>query len=143
MPRTKHMTGNVFAGYLLEAFFNLCGVMTDQSILLIGMMTEGIHTPFLSDRDLALENVRYVRRAAGRLGQEFRPEPDGFVAQRARQGLGESVDLLRSIGAQGLLTAIAEGTLGGTKRRADGRRGLDGGVQRAGPSFHPASRMQA
>ena len=65
MPPTKHMTGNVFAGYLLDAFFNLCGVMTDQSILLIGMMTEGIHTPFLSDRDLALENVRYVRRAAG------------------------------------------------------------------------------
>ena len=68
MPPTKHMTGNVFAGYLLDAFFNLCGVMTDQSILLIGMMTEGIHTPFLSDRDLALENVRYVRRAAGQLG---------------------------------------------------------------------------
>ena len=65
MPPTKHMTGNVFAGYLLDAFFNLCGVMTDQSILLIGMMTEGIHTPFLSDRDLALENVRYVRDAAG------------------------------------------------------------------------------
>ena len=84
MPPTKHMTGNVFAGYLLDAFFNLAGVMTDQSILLIGMMTEGIHTPFLSDRDLALENVRYVRRAAGRLGDSFRPEPDGFVAQRAR-----------------------------------------------------------
>ena len=44
MPPTKHMTGNVFAGYLLDAFFNLCGLMTDQSILLIGMMTEGIHT---------------------------------------------------------------------------------------------------
>src|SRR5580698_8744422 len=29
MPPTKHMTGNVFAGYLLDAFFNLCGVMTD------------------------------------------------------------------------------------------------------------------
>src|SRR5579871_6713144 len=103
----KYMTGNVFAGYLLDAFFNLAGVMTDQSILLIGMMTEGIHTPFLSDRDLALENVRYVRRAAGRLGQEFRPDPDGFVAQRARQVLAESVDLLRKIGSQGLLNAIA------------------------------------
>src|SRR5580765_8201533 len=95
MPPTKHMTGNVFAGYLLDAFFNLAGVMTDQSILLIGMMTEGIHTPFLSDRDLALENVRYVRRAAGRLGGSFRPEPDGFVAKRARQVLAEAIDLLR------------------------------------------------
>ncbi|MFZ0185527.1 MAG: lysine 5,6-aminomutase subunit alpha [Streptosporangiaceae bacterium] len=139
MPPTKHMTGNVFAGYLLDAFFNLCGVMTDQSILLIGMMTEGIHTPFLSDRDLALENVRYVRRAAGQLGASFRPEPDGFVAQRARQVLGESVDLLRTIGSQGLLTAIAEGTFGVTKRPADGGRGLDGVVQRAEGYFNPAS----
>jgi beta-lysine 5,6-aminomutase alpha subunit len=139
MPPTKHMTGNVFAGYLLDAFFNLCGVMTDQSILLIGMMTEGIHTPFLSDRDLALENVRYVRRAAGRLGQEFRPEPDGFVARRARQVLGESVDLLHTIGSQGLLTAIAEGTFGVTKRPADGGRGLDGVVQRAEGYFNPAA----
>ena len=141
MPPTKHMTGNVFAGYLLDAFFNLCGVMTDQSILLIGMMTEGIHTPFLSDRDLALENVRYVRRAAGRLGQEFRPEPDGFVAQRARQVLGESVDLLRKIGSQGLLNAIAEGTFGVTKRPADGGRGLDGVVERAEGYYNPASDM--
>ena len=141
MPPTKHMTGNVFAGYLLDAFFNLAGVMTDQSILLIGMMTEGIHTPFLSDRDLALENVRYVRRAAGRLGESFRPEPDGFVAQRARQVLGEAIDLLRTIGSQGLLTAIGEGTFGVTKRPADGGRGLDGVVKQAGGYYNPAAEM--
>jgi beta-lysine 5,6-aminomutase alpha subunit len=141
MPPTKHMTGNVFAGYLLDAFFNLAGVMTDQSILLIGMMTEGIHTPFLSDRDLALENVRYVRRAAGRLGGSFRPEPDGFVAQRARQVLAEATGLLRTIGAQGLLNAIAEGTFGVTRRPADGGRGLDGVVERADGYFNPATEM--
>jgi len=141
MPPTKHMTGNVFAGYLLDAFFNLAGVMTDQSILLIGMMTEGIHTPFLSDRDLALENVRYVRRAAGRLGASFRPEPDGFVAQRARQVLGEAIDLLRKIGSQGLLNAIAEGTFGVTRRPADGGRGLDGVVERASGYYNPAAEM--
>ena len=141
MPPTKHMTGNVFAGYLLDAFFNLCGVMTDQSILLVGMMTEGIHTPFLSDRDLALENVRYVRRAAGRLGESFRPEPDGFVARRARQVLGEAVDLLGKIGSQGLLTAIAEGTFGVTRRPPDGGRGLEGVVERAEGYYNPASEL--
>jgi len=141
MPPTKHMTGNVFAGYLLDAFFNLAGVMTDQSILLIGMMTEGIHTPFLSDRDLALENVRYVRRAAGRLGESFRPEPDGFVAQRARQVLGEAIDLLRKIGSQGLLNAIGEGTFGVTRRPADGGRGLDGVVKQADGYYNPAAEM--
>jgi beta-lysine 5,6-aminomutase alpha subunit len=103
------------------------------------MMTEGIHTPFLSDRDLALENVRYVRRAAGRLGQEFRPEPGGFVARRAGQVLGEAVDLLRQIGAQGLLTVIGAGTFGVTRRPADGGRGLDGVVKRADGYYNPAA----
>jgi beta-lysine 5,6-aminomutase alpha subunit len=139
MPPTKHMTGNVFAGYLLDAFFNLCGVMTDQSILLIGMMTEGIHTPFLSDRSLALENVRYVRDAAGRLGESFVPAPGGFIQQRAAHVLGESVGLLRRICEQGLLTAIAEGTFGITRRPADAGRGLDGVVVRAEGYFNPAS----
>ena len=141
MPPTKHMSGNVFGGFLLDAFFNLAGIMTEQSILLVGMMTEGIHTPFLSDRDLALENVRYVRRAAGRLGESFRPEPDGFVAQRARQVLGEAIDLLRKIGSQGLLTAIGEGTFGVTRRPVGGGRGLDGVVKQAGGNFNPATEM--
>jgi beta-lysine 5,6-aminomutase alpha subunit len=138
MPPTKHMTGNVFAGYLLDAFFNLCGLMTDQSILLIGMMTEGIHTPFLSDRDLALENVRYVRAAAGRLGESFQPSPDGFVATRARDVLGEAVGLLRRICDEGLLAAIGDGTFGVTRRPPDGGKGLDGVVERADGYFNPA-----
>jgi beta-lysine 5,6-aminomutase alpha subunit len=139
MPPTKHLTGNVFAGYLLDAFFNLCGALTGQSILLIGMMTEGIHTPFLSDRDLALENVRYVLRAAGRLGENFRPPPGGFIERRAQQVLAESVGLLRRIAGEGLLNAIADGTFGVTRRPADGGRGLDGVIERAGGYFNPAS----
>ena len=141
MPPTKHMTGNVFAGYLLDAFFNLCGVMTGQSILLIGMMTEGIHTPFLSDRDLALENVRYVKTAAGRLGESFVPAPGGFIAERAHQVLGESVGLLRRICGEGLLNAIADGTFGITKRPADGGRGLDGVIEKADGYLNPAAEI--
>ena len=75
MPPTRHMTGDVFRGYLLDAFFNLAGVMTGQGILLVGMMTEAVVTPWLSDRDLALQNVRYVMDAAGGLAEDFRPAP--------------------------------------------------------------------
>jgi beta-lysine 5,6-aminomutase alpha subunit len=131
----------VFAGYLLDAFFNLCGAITGQSILLIGMMTEGIHTPFLSDRDLALENVRYVLRAAGQLGENFQPPPGGLVASRARQVLAESVDLLRTIGGRGLLDAIGDGTFGVTRRPDTGGRGLDGVIERAEGYFNPASQF--
>ncbi|HEY7144436.1 MAG TPA: lysine 5,6-aminomutase subunit alpha [Streptosporangiaceae bacterium] len=143
MPPTKHMTGNVFAGYLLDAFFNLCGLMTGQSILLVGMMTEGIHTPFLSDRDLAIENVRYVREAAGRLGENFCPAPGGFIERRASEVLDEAVRLLRRICDEGLLHAIAAGTFGITRRPADGGRGLDGVIEQAEGYFNPAAELLA
>jgi hypothetical protein len=139
MPPTKHMTGNVFGGYLLDAFFNLAGLMTGQSILLVGMMTEGIHTPFLSDRDLALENVRYVRSAAGRLGLSFTPDP--FVVGRAHQVLDEAVALLRRLRDEGLLAAIGAGTFGVTRRPADGGRGLDGVIEKAGEYWNPATEI--
>src|SRR5918993_3506867 len=138
MPPTKHMTGNVFAGYLLDGFFNLVGAMTGQGILLVGMMTEGIVTPFLSDRDLALENVRYVLGAAGGLAEDFRPAPDGLVATRARQVLSEAVELLGRIADDGLLPAIADGTFGITRRPVDGGKGLDGVVPHAQGYLNPA-----
>ena len=138
MPPTKHMTGNVFFGYLLDAFFNLAGVLTKQEIILVGMMTEGIVTPFLSDRDLALENVRYVRDACAGLTEDFVPARDGFIAQRARQVLGESVELLERIAAEGLFEAIADGTFGVTRRPIDGGRGLDGVVRREDGYYNPA-----
>src|SRR3954465_4129545 len=141
MPPTKHMTGNVFAGYLLDAFFNLAGVMTDQSILLIGMMTEGIVTPFLSDRDLALENVRYVRDACAGLGEDFVPARDGFIAERARQVLGESGDLLERIADGGLFEAIADGTFGITRRPETGGKGLDGVVAHADGYYNPVTEI--
>ena len=99
MPPTRHMTGDVFRGYLLDGFFNLVGALTDQGILLVGMMTEAVVTPWISDRDLALQNVRYVMDAAGKLHEDFHPPPDGFINTRARQVLGESIELLEDIKA--------------------------------------------
>ncbi|HEX2176330.1 MAG TPA: lysine 5,6-aminomutase subunit alpha [Nocardioidaceae bacterium] len=143
MPPTRHMTGDVFRGYLLDGFFNLAGVMTGQDILLVGMMTEAVVTPWLSDRDLALQNVRYVVDAAGRLHEDFRPSPDGFIAERARQVLAEAVDLLEQIlahpGKAGLLEAIADGTFGMMKRPADGGKGLDGVARKAPGYENPAA----
>jgi len=138
MPPTRHMTGDVFRGYLLDGFFNLAGALTGQGILLVGMMTEAVVTPWLSDRDLALQNVRYVLGAAGNLHEDFRPPPDGFIAQRARQVLGEAVDLLERIVDDGLLEAIADGTFGHMNRPADGGKGLDGVVRRADGYVNPA-----
>jgi beta-lysine 5,6-aminomutase alpha subunit len=140
MPPTRHMTGDVFRGYLLDGFFNLAGMMTGQGILLVGMMTEAVVTPWLSDRDLALQNVRYVRSAAGGLAEDFRPPPDGLIARRARQVLAESIDLLTRIvdHEHGLLDAIADGTFGLMRRPADKGRGLDGVVRLTDGYVNPA-----
>jgi beta-lysine 5,6-aminomutase alpha subunit len=148
MPPTRHMTGDVFRGYLLDAFFNLVGSLTGQGILLVGMMTEAVVTPWLSDRDLALQNVRYVMNAAGNLHEDFRPEPGGFIAERARRVLAEGIDLLERIVGDTdatadapLLAAIADGTFGLMKRPADGGRGLDGVARKAAGYFNPASEI--
>ncbi|MGW5345303.1 lysine 5,6-aminomutase subunit alpha, partial [Streptomyces sp. NPDC004050] len=139
MPPTRHMTGDVFRGYLLNGFFNLAGALTGQSILLVGMMTEAVVTPFLSDRDLALQNVRYVLGAAGSLAEDFRPAPDGFITRRAHHVLDEAVDLLARICDDGLLDAIGRGTFGGMRRPADGGRGADGVFRRAPGYRNPAA----
>jgi beta-lysine 5,6-aminomutase alpha subunit len=140
MPPTKHMTGDVFRGYLLDGFFNLAGALTGQGILLVGMMTEAVVTPWLSDRDLALRNVRYVLDAAGNLAEDFAPPPGGFIDRRADTVLREAVDLLGRIvdHPEGLIQAIADGTFGITKRPADGGKGLDGVVELGPDAYNPA-----
>jgi beta-lysine 5,6-aminomutase alpha subunit len=160
MPPTRHMTGDVFRGNLLDGFFNLVGTMTGQSILLVGMMTEAVVTPWLSDRDIALQNVRYVLNAAGGLAEDFVPVPGGFIQRRAHQVLDEAVDLLARIvegdhairarrggrdgggrvgGAGGLLSAIADGTFGIMKRPADRGKGLDGVARHEADYYNPAT----
>ena len=81
--------------------------------------------------------------SAGKLGEDFHPSPDGFIAQRARQVLAESIDLLTRILAHesrtGLLDAIGDGTFGLMKRPADAGRGLDGVAVKAPGYFNPAT----
>ncbi len=140
MPPTRHMTGDIFRGQLLDGFFNLAGVLTGQSILLVGMMTEAVVTPWLSDRDLALQNACYVLNAAGGLAEDFRPAPGGFIEQRANEVLASAVDLLGQVRATdaGLLGAIGDGTFGRMRRPADAGRGGDGVARRSERHHNPA-----
>ena len=90
-------------------------MMTDQEILLIGMMTEGIHTPFLSDRDLALENAHYVGTRPGSWARTSGPSPAASsTGARSRCSPRRSSCCAGSHG--GLLKAIADGTFGNTSR---------------------------
>jgi beta-lysine 5,6-aminomutase alpha subunit len=131
------MTGNVFQGFLYDGMFNLVGALTGQDIILLGMMTEGVHTPFLSDRDLALDNARYIFGGAGSLAGEMRFEPGGRVERRAAQVLEECRQMLRKVADIGMFAAIEAGMFADTVRTPDGGRGLEGVVTRAGDYFDP------
>jgi beta-lysine 5,6-aminomutase alpha subunit len=137
MPPTKHMTGNVFQGFLYDGMFNLVGAVTGQDIILLGMMTEGIHTPFLSDRDLALENARYIYGGAAGLAGEIRFEPGGDVERRAAQVLEECRQMLRKVAEIGMFEAIEAGMFADTVRTREGGKGLAGVIRREAGYVNP------
>jgi beta-lysine 5,6-aminomutase alpha subunit len=137
MPPTKHMTGDVFKGHLIDAMFNLTSVMTRQSIHLCGMPTEAIHTPFLGDRALALENARYVMGTARHLGDEIVLRPGGTIERRAHDVLADCETLLERVAGIGLMKAIEAALFADVSRGADGGRGLDGVFTRSNEYWNP------
>ena len=139
MPPTKHMTGNVFQGFLYDGMFNLVATLTGQDIILLGMMTEGIHTPFLSDRDLALENARYVFGGAAGLAGDLSFAPGGTVVRRAATVLEETRQMLQKVAELGMFAAIEAGMFADTVRTRTGGKGLDGVVRRSDGYFNPVA----
>src|SRR5579862_1573785 len=137
MPPTKHMTGDIFKGHLIDAMFNLTSVMTRQSIHLCGMPTEAIHTPFLGDRALSLENARYIMNTARHFGDEIVPRPGGAIERRAQTVLSECETLLERVAAMGLMKAIEAATFADVSRAPDGGRGFEGVFARASDYYNP------
>ncbi len=137
MPPTKHMTGDIFKGHLIDALFNLTSVTTGQTIHLCGMLTEAIHTPFLSDRMLSLENARYVMNTARHLGDEIEIKPGGIVERRAAQVLHASESLLERVAEMGLTSAIEAALFADVSRSPNGGRGLEGVFERAAGYWNP------
>jgi beta-lysine 5,6-aminomutase alpha subunit len=137
MPPTKHMTGDVFKGHLIDAMFNLTSVMTEQTIHLCGMMTEAIHTPFLGDRVLSLDNATYVMNTARHFGDEIEFKRDGIVERRAQTVLSDAHALLERVREMGLMTAIERKTFADVKRLPDGGRGFEGVFERAPSYWNP------
>ena len=137
MPPTKHMTGDIFLGHVQNALFNLASILTGQSIHLLGMLTEAIHTPHLSDRSLSLENANYVMENARDLAQEISFKPDGIIQKRSEAIINQVVDFLEEIAQKGLKTAISEGYFADIRRPKDGGKGGDGVVLKATDYHNP------
>lgn len=128
MPPTKFMTGNIFRGHVQNALFNMVTSVTSQRICLLGMLTEAIHTPFMSDRYLAIENAKYIFNTMADLGDEIQFKPGGIIEKRAHTVLQQALHLLNEIARDGLFKALEKGAFAGVKRTMIGGKGLAGVV---------------
>ena len=137
MPPTKHMTGNIFKGHVQDALFNVVSVLTNQNIHLLGMMTEAIHTPFIQDRFISVQNAKYVFSTMRDLHEEVEFKKGGKIEQRAQQVLAEAVAVLGEIEKMGLPAAISKGTFADISRTLTGGKGLDGVIEKSTDYYNP------
>ncbi len=137
MPPTKFMTGNIYKGQIQDALFNLVAVWSGQSLQLLGMLTEAVHTPHMHDRYLSIENAEYVFNNARDLGEEVEFKAGGIIQTRAQTVLAKANDLLAEVEKDGLFPTIEMGKFGGVKRPRDGGKGLDGVCVKDEQYFNP------
>lgn len=126
MPPTKFMTGNIFKGHVQDALFNMITVMTHQRIHLLGMLTEALHTPFMSDRALSIENASYIATTMKDLGSEIEFKSGGIIESRGNKVLEDACQLLEQLEEKGIFQALEEGIFAGIKRGKTKGKGLDG-----------------
>lgn len=137
MPPTKFMTGNIFRGHIQDALFNVIGQWTHQGLQLLGMPTEAIHTPFMSDRYLSIENAKYIFNNMRDIGEEVEFKDNGIIKNRAKEVLDKATALLENMEKEGLFTALEKGIFADVKRPKNGGKGLDGVTLKADNYFNP------
>ncbi len=137
MPPTKFMTGNIFRGHIQDALFNMIGIWTNQGLQLLGMPTEAIHTPFMSDRYLSIENAKYIFGNMKSIGDEVEFKQDGIVRNRAKKVLDDATALLENMQKEGLFSALEKGIFANVKRPKNGGKGLDGVTLKADNYMNP------
>jgi beta-lysine 5,6-aminomutase alpha subunit len=137
MPPTKHVTGNVFQTHLIDMMFNVSSVMTNQSIHLLGILTEAIHTPFVGDRYLALSGARYAKRALMGIEAEISFAEGGFIRRRAAEVLRNAHGMLAEIADIGLVEALSRGMFADIHRDPKGGKGADGVVTKDDDYYNP------
>ena len=137
MPPTKHKNGDIFRANVQDALFNMITILTGQKIHLLGMPTEAIHTPFMSDRALSIENAEYVFSAMKNLGDEISFREDGIMAKRAEVVLGDACKLLEDISRKGIFESLSEGVFAGIKRGENEGRGLNGVFEKSPKYINP------
>lgn len=126
MCNTKFKSGDIFTSHAYDTVFNLIGALTQQGVLLLGMLTEAVHTPFLQDRSLAIRDANYILGGLSKVSGEFGFRTDGFLAKHAQSVLKDTVKFLEKVDRIGFLQSIAKGDFAGVRRTVDGGKGKEG-----------------
>jgi len=137
MPPTKFMTGNIFRGHIQDALFNQVSIWTGQGLQLLGMLTEAIHTPFMSDRYLSIENAKYVFNTMKNIGDEVEYKEGGIIRTRAAQVVDKAIVLLEDLEKEGLFNALEKGKFANIKRPKNGGKGLAGVAEKGANYMNP------
>lgn len=137
MPPTKFMTGNIFKGHIQDALFNQISIWTGQGLHLLGMMTEAIHTPFMSDRYLSIENAKYIFNNMHSIGEEMEFKKGGIIQTRAVEVLDKAIALLEEINTYGLFDALEKGVFADIKRGKRAGKGLTGVSRKSEGYYNP------
>ncbi|PKK88982.1 MAG: D-lysine 5,6-aminomutase subunit alpha [Candidatus Wallbacteria bacterium HGW-Wallbacteria-1] len=137
MPPTKYMTGDIFMGLAMNTLFNFIAKGTNQGILLLGMLTEAIHTPFMQDRFLAIQNARYVSNNMCDFMSDIEFKTDGIMQGRARDVLDSTIRFLTEVRDMGLFDSIEKGMFAEVKRPKNGGKGFDGVTEKASDYWNP------
>jgi beta-lysine 5,6-aminomutase alpha subunit len=106
--------------------FNVATMMTGQSIQLLGILTEAIHTPFVGDRFLSLQGARYARNNMRHIASEISFEKGGRIEARAKEVLRRAHGMLGEVKDIGLVEALARGMFADIKRSPDEGKGAGG-----------------
>jgi len=100
------------------------------------MPTEAIHTPFMSDRFLSIENARYIFNNMKDIGDEVTFKEGGIVQKRVATVVDNAITLLEDLEEEGLFVALSKGKFADVKRPIDGGKGLNGVVLRGNNYFN-------
>lgn len=137
MPPTRHKCGDIFYSHLMDAMFNFVGVLTGQTIQLLGMATEAMHTPLLQDRWMSIKNARYIFNGAKDLGKDIEFKKNGIIENWAAKVLKDTHTHLAMIESKGLFKAIEEKAFAEVKRTETGGKGYDGVILRESGYLNP------
>ncbi|MBI4925273.1 MAG: D-lysine 5,6-aminomutase subunit alpha [Bdellovibrio sp.] len=137
MPPTRYKSGDIFYSHLMDAMFNFVGVLTGQTIQLLGMPTEAMHTPLLQDRWMSIKNAKYIFNGAQDLRQEISFQQNGVINTWAQKVLSDTLKHLEMIKHKGLFKAIEDKAFAEVCRTETSGKGYDGVIKKHPQYLNP------